>query len=48
MHTVRHPVWNKSIVDLVLGDKEELIADLKSHGCLGTSDCYLSVFTLCK
>lgn len=48
MHTVLHPRWNKSIVDLVLADKEELIADLKSHGCLGTSDCYLSVFTLCK
>lgn len=48
MHTVLHPLWNKSIVDLVPADKEELMADLKSHGCLGTSDCYLSVFTLCK
>lgn len=48
MHTVLCPLWNKSIVDLVLADKEELIADLKSHRCLGTGDCYLSVFALCK
>lgn len=48
MHTVLHPLWNKSIVDLVLADKKELIADLKSHRCLGTGDCYLSIFALCK